>query len=148
MQRYLQLQQTFAYLQTGSIRSGEGSIIFRIFALAKLFLTDFISNCNDIEIKAKKQTLTLNVPYRVQSPFMPGFKAGDWKGSLKNVAERINQSPNLMYRFGKILGLYSEIIIEPDWFDYISINYEIIKRNEFENINNRNNRREFNTMER
>ena len=90
-------------------------------------IINFISNCNDIEIKSKKQVLTQNVPYRVQAPFMPAFKGDSWKGSQKLVAERINQASNLMYRFGKISGLKSEIIVNPDWVEYIVINYEIIK---------------------
>lgn len=109
-------------------------IVKRAFEISNLkssedreIIIDYISTCDDHIINSKKKVLTYNVPYRTQAPFMPNFKGAAWDGSAKSVAERINQADNLIYSFGKILGLSSEIIIKPDWYEYIYINYEIIK---------------------
>ena len=42
------------------------------------------------ELNKRKQTLTYNVPYRLQAPFMPDFKGDAWKGPKSDMARRIN----------------------------------------------------------
>ena len=81
----------------------------------------------DKVLKKYKNTLTYNVPFRLQAPFIPQIKGIDgWAGSMSDVANRINSRSGLIYRFGVINGLKSTIVIDYDWADYIRTNYEII----------------------
>ena len=84
-----------------------------------------ISNCDDKEIRDYKKTLTLNVPYRLQSPLI-GLNNAAFDGSPKTVATRINDFDNLIYKFENISGLESIIAIDETWAEYIRNNYEII----------------------
>lgn len=82
----------------------------------------------DKNILKQKKTLTLNVPYRLQSPFLCSMKGREgWKGSPQILADRINQHQRLIYYFNKIDGMNSEIEIEKEWFEYITTNQVIIK---------------------
>ena len=40
----------------------------------------FLNDCEDKDLIAKKRVLTLNVPYRLQAPFMPDVKGKAWDG--------------------------------------------------------------------
>jgi len=86
----------------------------------------FLNDCKDKELIAKKRVLTLNVPYRLQAPFMPDVKGKAWEGRVSEVAERINRHERLMYYFSNISGLNSEIYFDKEWSEYIIANREII----------------------
>lgn len=88
---------------------------------------EFLQNSQDKELISRKRVLTLNVPYRLQAPFMPNFKGTAWDGGSADIAARINQHQRLMYYFIAISGLQSEIRFDKDWMDYIQANQEIIK---------------------
>jgi len=84
-----------------------------------------IHDLKDGEIQKKKNVLILNVPYRLQAPFLSGM--GDkWGKRPAELADHINAHEGLIYRFEKIDGLSSMIRIEEAWADYIKANYEII----------------------
>ncbi len=87
----------------------------------------FLQNSQDKELISKKRVLTLNVPYRLQAPFMPDFRGADWDGGSTDIAARINKHQRLLYYFNMISGLQSEIRFDKRWMDYISVNQEIIK---------------------
>lgn len=87
----------------------------------------FLQNSQDKELISKKKVLTLNVPYRLQAPFMPDFKGDAWDGGSTDIAARINQHQRLLYYFMMISGLQSEIRFDKDWMEYIQTNQEIIK---------------------
>ena len=86
----------------------------------------FLRNAEDKEILKKKRTLTLNVPYRLQSPFIPGLRGDAWNIPVPDLAQRINQEKRLIYYFSTINGLDTMISIHDDWAEYISKNHEII----------------------
>ena len=86
-----------------------------------------ISSCDDPVLREKKTILTYNVPYRLQAPFMPSLKGNEWEGPKSRLAERINSENGLIYRFKEINGIKSSIVIDDDWFDYLSINQEILR---------------------
>lgn len=87
----------------------------------------FLRNSQDKELITKKRILTLNVPYRLQAPFMPDFKGKAWDCGTVDLAGRINKYKRLMYYFIGISGLQSEISFDKDWMNYIIANQEIIK---------------------
>ena len=81
----------------------------------------------DQELLRKKKILTLNVPYRLQAPFLTQLKGRKWEKSLKTLAENINSYEGLIYRFSDISGLNTRIQINEEWAEYIKINSEIIR---------------------
>ena len=86
---------------------------------------EYLKNCDDRQVHEYKRSLTLNVPYRLQAPFL-NFKTGDWGGTPRDLSDRINQQERLMYYFIAINGLDSRIRISDDWMEYLSHNHEII----------------------
>lgn len=91
---------------------------------------EYLRACEDSDVKKLKRVLTLNVPYRLQAPFMPSMKGDEWKVSEPRLAEKINeirQNNRLLYYFSKLNGMDTTIIIDPDWEKYIHKNQEIIK---------------------
>lgn len=87
----------------------------------------YLKNSNDSELKKRKRTLTYNVPYRLQAPFMKYLKGNGWKVSEKKVAEKINKESRLIYYFVRLSGLDSQIEITPQWKPYIIKNQEILR---------------------
>lgn len=87
----------------------------------------FLSECQDNDVKIMKRTLTKNVPYRLQSPFLENIKGKTWDVSERLLAEKINQEKRLIYYFTNISGMQSSISIQKQWVDYIDSNYEILK---------------------
>ena len=93
----------------------------------KEVILEYLEACNDKEVIAMKRTLSQNVPYRLQAPFMDSMKGKEWSKSWKNLAERINQEQRLMYYFLQFSGLNTQTQIQEEWADYIERNYEIIE---------------------
>lgn len=71
-------------------------------------------------------TLTYNVPYRLQSPFLENLKGKDWNVGETKLIEKINQENRLIYYFTALNGLATKIIIQKDWAEYIVKNQQII----------------------
>ena len=92
----------------------------------KEVIIETIKGLNDKELNRRKRTLTYNVPYRLQAPFLSDFKRKSWDGPKTDLAKRINAYANLLYRFHNISGLDSTIVVDKDWAEYIRYNYEII----------------------
>ena len=80
----------------------------------------------DRELRQRKNTLTLNVPFRLQAPFLSGIKGDAWNCSKKDLADKIKAHEGIIYWFAKIDGLNSVIEIEDAWIQYIRRNYEIL----------------------
>lgn len=93
----------------------------------KRVILEYLRDCKDKEVLRMKRVLTLNVPYRLQSPFMPEFKGKAWNISGKKLAEEMNNQKHLMYYFTVINGLHSRIDMEPEWVNYLQKNREIVK---------------------
>ena len=87
----------------------------------------FLGQCNDREVLRMKRTLSQNVPYRLQAPFMESMRGNEWNRSGQKLAERINQEKRLMYYFQAYHGLQTRIKLQPDWIIYIRQNREIIQ---------------------
>lgn len=89
-------------------------------------IIQFLNVSEDKELKRMKRTLTYNVPYRLQAPFIETFRGDGWNVSAKTLAEKINKEKHLIYYFIKIDGLQSQIEIKTEWVDYIKSNYQIL----------------------
>ena len=86
----------------------------------KQVILEYLQTCEDKEVAAMKRTLSQNVPYRLQAPFMESMKGAEWKRSGQRLAERINQEQRLMYYFLRFNGLGTQIQIQEEWADYMS----------------------------
>ncbi|MCD8151457.1 MAG: hypothetical protein LUE92_18330 [Clostridiales bacterium] len=93
----------------------------------KSVLIEYLKNCQESDINKQKRTLTKNVPYRLQAPFMNRLKGKDWDVSEKKLAERINQEKRLLYYFNELNGMQTTIRIQDEWYQYIHKNREIVK---------------------
>lgn len=89
-------------------------------------IINYLASLDDKEIVAMKRTLTLNVPYRLQAPFLSDVKGKAWNIRAADLADKINQGKQLIYYFEAINGLASRIIINEDWAEYIKKNREIL----------------------
>ena len=87
----------------------------------------FLKSTDDKEIISKKRTLTYNVPYRLQSPFMENLKGKGWNAGENELISKINQERRLMYYFTALNGLSTKIKVQEDWARYIIKNQEIIR---------------------
>ena len=89
-------------------------------------IIDYLAGIEDKDIIAMKRTLTLNVPYRLQAPFLSDIKGKSWNIRTSDLADKINQEKRLIYYFKAINGLDSRIVINEDWAEYIRKNCEIL----------------------
>ena len=93
----------------------------------KSVILDYLKKCEDKEVMRMKRVLILNVPYRLQAPFMHSFKGKDWDVPSKKLIEKINQEKRLFYYFTAYNGLQTTVVIQPEWQQYIQKNQEIVK---------------------
>lgn len=93
----------------------------------KQVLLDYLKECTDKEVIRLKKVLTLNVPYRLQAPFMESMKGKAWEVGKEKLVQRINAEKRLMYYFDSFKGINTRIRIRREWMDYITKNREIMK---------------------
>lgn len=89
-------------------------------------IIEALKNNADLELLKMKKTLTLNVPYRLQAPYLDNLKGKDWNRGQKDVAKLIDNHNGLIYRFKEIDSLNSIIVVSDDFMEYIHENYEIV----------------------
>lgn len=77
----------------------------------KQTILNYLSSCTEKKIMTRKRTLTLNVPYRLQAPFMEHLKGKEWNVSIGNLIQKINQEQRLMYYFDSLNGMQTSIRI-------------------------------------
>ena len=90
-------------------------------------ILDWLRTCTDGAVIRYKRTLTLNVPYRLQAPFLAEFRGDTWNCGTRELAGRINQQQQLMYYFLDYAGLDTRIRIVPEWMEYLLQNQEILR---------------------
>ena len=90
-------------------------------------ILDWLRSCTDGAVIRYKRTLTLNVPYRLQAPFLTEFRGDTWNCGTRELAGRINQQQQLMYYFLDYAGLDTRIRIVPEWMEYLLQNQEILR---------------------
>lgn len=87
----------------------------------------YLKQCTDKEVAKYKRTLTRNVPYRLQAPFMQELKGKEWDVSESALIAKINRESRLMYYFDALDGMQTTIHVELEWMEYIHKNQEIVK---------------------
>ncbi|MCD8151511.1 MAG: hypothetical protein LUD71_00230 [Clostridiales bacterium] len=85
----------------------------------KSVVIEYLNHCQEPEINRQKRTLTRNVPYRLQAPFIHQLKGKSWDVSESELARRINQEHRLIYYFNALNGMQTTIRIQEDWCQYI-----------------------------
>ncbi len=92
-------------------------------------ILEFLNNSDDKKLMKYKAYLTLNVPYRLQTPFYDEITIGSslWNGSKNNLIDEINRQHRLMYYFLMVSGLGSVIEVDSAWSEYLFRNKEILK---------------------
>lgn len=90
-------------------------------------ILDWLKESKDPTVTKLKRDLTLNVPFRLQAPFLDGFSSDTWNCGSRELSERINQQERLMYYFLAFAGLDTRIRIVPEWMDYLRENQEILR---------------------
>ena len=90
-------------------------------------ILDWLRSCTDGAVIRYKRTLTLNVPYRLQAPFLTEFRGDTWNCGTRELAGRINQQQQLMYYFLDYAGLDTRIRIVSEWMEYLLQNQEILR---------------------
>lgn len=90
-------------------------------------ILDWLKNCTDPTVLRYKKDLTLNVPFRLQAPFLADFQGDTWNCGPKALSERINRQDGLMYYFLAFSGLNTIIRIVPEWMVYLRENQEILR---------------------
>ena len=90
-------------------------------------ILEWLQSSTDPEVTNYKNILTQNVPFRLQAPFLIGFRGDTWKCSTRKLAEQINQQERLMYYFLDYAGLETRIRIVPEWMEYLKKNQEILR---------------------
>lgn len=107
-------------------------IIKHIFEVSNLKSLDkaetifaFLEKNDDKLLKTYMNTLTKNVPYRFQAPFMPEISSNIWS-NLATTIGYTNSQAGLMYTIEYTRGLDSAIVLDEKWLDYINNNYGIL----------------------
>ena len=90
-------------------------------------LLDFIYNSDDKELNKMIKDLTLNVPYRLLSPFFSEKLKGQ-KDSIKNnmIVELSLESNICLYKIIKC-NKNKKILLNNGWEEYLQNNYKVIK---------------------
>lgn len=92
-------------------------------------ILQFLENTQDRRIRKYKSELTLNVPYRLQTPFYDEITINKnmWNGSKQNLINEINRQRRLIYYFELVSGLGLVIELDDLWAEYLYKNREILK---------------------
>ncbi len=90
-------------------------------------ILDWLRKCDDPTVIRYKRDLTLNVPFRLQAPFLESFRGDTWNCGSKELAARINRQEKLMYYFMDFSGMNTRICLMPEWMDYLQENQEILR---------------------
>lgn len=70
----------------------------------KSVVLDYLRDSKDREVMRLRRILIGNVPYRLQSPFMPELKSRDFEGRFEERIKRINDYKRAMYCFSGYEG--------------------------------------------
>ncbi len=90
-------------------------------------IISFLENSDDRKLITYKNILIMNVPYRIQSPFLDEIKIDkkewDWPSEL---CQKINGQKRLLYYYDAFQQLSTTIMINEDWVPYLLRNKEIL----------------------
>lgn len=82
---------------------------------------------NTKEIARLKGALINYVPYHLQSCFLHDKTLAEFPTGVQRKLMSWNQQERLLYYYGEYMRYRTEIIIQDDWFAYLSENSEILE---------------------
>lgn len=85
----------------------------------------YLRESDDKKLKDFKRVLGLNVPYRLQAPLIPNPGSKLWY-KTSEIADYINAQDGILYLIEHDGPLYSRIIIDDAWMEYIQNNLGIL----------------------
>lgn len=86
----------------------------------------FLKTSEDENIKKAKQKLVLNVPYRLQAPFLGKLTESEWR-DYHFIEEKAKQNDRLLYYYEQLSGKERQIRINENWIGYLQKNEAILR---------------------
>ncbi len=86
----------------------------------------FLKTSEDENIKKAKQKLVLNVPYRLQAPFLGKLTESEWR-DYHFIEEKAKQNDRLLYYYEQLSGKERQIRINENWISYLQKNEAILR---------------------
>jgi hypothetical protein len=86
----------------------------------------FLKTSDDENIKKAKQILVLNVPYRLQAPFLGKLSEKEWR-DFKYIETMTMRDVRLLYYYEQLSGKVRQIRMNDKWVGYLKKNEAIIR---------------------
>lgn len=86
----------------------------------------FLITSEDENIKKAKQKLVLNVPYRLQAPFLGKLTESEWR-DYHFIEKKAKQNDRLLYYYEQLSGKERQIRINENWIGYLQKNEAILR---------------------
>lgn len=89
-------------------------------------IIQFLMTSEDKNIKEAKRKLVLNVPYRLQAPFLGRLKENEWRNFsfIENISKK---DTRLLYYYEQLSGKERQIRMNEKWIDYFKRNEAILR---------------------
>lgn len=99
-------------------------------------LIDYLQKCDNPTIKRAKECIGQEVPYRFLNLFADNLSLNAWKLPKEQLAKILNGKKEVLYHFGPIQGLNTNIYVYQDWGSFLKacngiVNELIDKRIEY-----------------
>ncbi|WP_169823567.1 HNH endonuclease domain-containing protein [Anaerobium acetethylicum] len=95
-------------------------------AAKKEEIIQFLKTSNDENVKKAKQKLVLNVPYRLQAPFLGKLSDKEWR-DFRYIETKAMQDARLLYYYEQLPGKARQIRMNEKWVGYLQKNEAIIR---------------------
>lgn len=95
-------------------------------AAKKEEIIQFLKTSNDENVKKAKQKLVLNVPYRLQAPFLGKLSDKEWR-DFRYIETKAMQDARLLYYYEQLPGKARQIRMNEKWVGYRQKNEAIIR---------------------
>lgn len=91
-------------------------------------IISYLEKTDDPQLIQYKKYLILNVPYRIQSPFLEGIKIEErmWN-KPQELLQKLNSQRRMLYYYESFEQLNTRIRINEDWVPYLIRNREILR---------------------
>lgn len=86
----------------------------------------FLMTSEDKNIKKAKHKLVLNVPYRLQAPFLGKLTENEWR-NFCFIEEKAKQNERVLYYYEQLSGKERQIRINEKWIGYLQKNEAILR---------------------
>lgn len=87
---------------------------------------EFISSSDDKNVKEAKRKLSLNVPFRLQAPFLGKLQENEWK-NYNYIEQLAKSNKRVLYYYEMTSDKKKQIIVNEVWIKYLQKNEAIIR---------------------